>query len=57
MRKEQDKLDMKSQAFFQGRRDAKTGKTYKEGVASLSKDFLIRPYTQGYTQGLQELKK
>ncbi len=54
---EQEKEDMKSRAFFQGRRDALNGITYKEGLASLSRDFLIRSYTKGFTEGLKALKE
>lgn len=54
---EQEKKDMKSRANSQGRRDALNGVTYKQGIASLSKDFLIRPYTKGFTEGLKELKE
>lgn len=54
---EQEKKDMKDRAYFQGLRDVKNGVTYKEGIASLSKDFLIRSYTQGYTDGLKTLKE
>ena len=57
MRPEEKKDEMKKEALRKGFDDVRRGVTYKEGIASLSRDFLIRSYTQGYTDGLKLLKE